>query len=199
MQPAAIVLAAGGSRRMDTGNKLLMPLGAGTIVAAVVDTVVAAGFDPVVAVTGYDEGAVRAALEGCQVQFAANPHWERGLSSSLRAGLAALPPEADGTLVALGDMPLLKVGTLRRLKETFEQAGGERIVYPAYEGRQGNPVLFPRRLFPALLALEGDLGGKQIMQTDKEEALALAVDSQEVLMDCDTDDDYHTILGILKD
>ena len=200
MKIGAIILAAGGSSRMDNGNKLLMTIDGKPMIASVVDTIAPGGFRPVVVVSGYDETALHQALAGRQVQFVSNTHWEQGLSSSLRAGIAALPPETRGVAIMLGDMPLLKVATLQALKDCFEAQGGEKIVYPTYRGQQGNPVFFPRRLFPELLALQGDMGARKLLrQMDIEDTIPVPVGTSEVLEDCDTDDDYTHILALLED
>lgn len=185
---------------MDSGNKLLMTIDGKPMIAAVVDTIAAGDFRPVVVVSGYDETALRQALAGRQVQFVSNAHWEQGLSSSLRAGIAALPKGTRGAAIMLGDMPLLQVATLEALKDCFKAQGGEKIVYPTYHGQQGNPVFFPRRLFPELRALQGDMGARKLLRDlDINDAVAVPVATHEVLEDCDTDDDYTHILALLED
>ena len=100
----------------------------------------------------------------------------------------------------LGDMPLLQVATLQALKDCFEAQGCEKIVYPTYQGRQGNPVFFPRSLFPELRALQGDMGARKLLRhMDTDDAIPVAVETSEVLEDCDTDDDYTHILALLED
>lgn len=185
---------------MDNGNKLLMTIDGKPMIASVVDTIAAGGFGSVVVVCGYDETALRQALAGRQVQFVSNAHWEQGLSSSVRAGIAALPPGIRGAAIMLGDMPLLQVATLQALKDCFEAQGCEKIVYPTYQGRQGNPVFFPRSLFPELRALQGDMGARKLLRhMDTDEAISVPVATSEVLEDCDTDDDYTHILALLED
>lgn len=199
MNVSAIILAAGGSSRMDNGNKLLMTIDGKPMIASVVDTIAAGGFRPVVVVSGYDETAVRQALAGRPVQFVSNAHWEQGLSSSLRIGIGALPKGIKGAAIMLGDMPLLQVATLQALKDRFEAQGGEKIVYPTHKGQQGNPVFFPRRLFPELLALQGDMGARKLLRhMDTDDAIPVPVATSEVLEDCDTDDDYTHILARLE-
>ena len=200
MKVGALVLAAGASTRMQGANKLLLPVNGLPMIAAVCDAVLAAGYDPVIVVTGHDETLIRAALIGKSITFAHNPDWKAGMSGSIRTGLAALPPAADGVLIALADMPRVGPPLLRTLMDRFErQGGGNRIVYPEYGGQQGNPVLFPREHFPEIAALSGDRGAKAVLQSHRGAALAVAVDTPDVILDCDSEADYLKLMGSRKE
>lgn len=169
------------------------------MIAAVADHVAKAGFSPLVVVVGHDEQAVRKALQGRKVRFVSNPDWRLGLAGSLQAGIAALPAAVDGALIVLGDMPLVRAATLQALNASFTAAGGNKIVYPTHEGRQGNPVLFPARVFDDLLHLQGDRGAKGLLKTYAPDTVAVPVPSREVLLDCDTEEDYTRILALLAE
>ncbi len=196
MGVAAIILAAGGSSRMQGANKLHLPVNGLPMIAAVVDAVLEADCDPAVVVTGHEAAGLRTVLAGRQVQFAHNPDWKAGMSGSMRAGLAALPAEAAGALIVLGDMPLVRAATLKLLVGTFLGEGaGERPVYPTYEGQQGNPVLFPRKYFGEMAAISGDRGAKAVLRAHLEESLAVAVESAAVVRDFDSQQDY---LGLTR-
>ncbi|UCH62026.1 MAG: nucleotidyltransferase family protein [Fidelibacterota bacterium] len=198
MVVAAVILAAGESTRMP-GNKLLLPIGGQPMIAGAVDAATKAGCSPIIVVAGYNERAIHQALKGREVQFVSNPSWELGLAGSLRIGIAALPDTVDGALIMLGDMPLVKATTIQTLKTAFSANGGKRIVYPAYEGRQGNPVLFPARFFEELLKLQGDRGAKALLQKYTTDTVAVPVASGEVLLDCDTEADYTRALSLLEE
>ena len=169
------------------------------MIAGVVDAATEAGCSPVVVVAGFDEPAIRKALEGRKVHFVSNPGWELGLAGSLRAGISALPGAVDGALIMLGDMPLVKASTLQALKTSFIAGGSERIVYPTWEGQQGNPVLFPARFFDDLLNLQGDRGAKALLKKHAADTVAVPVKSREVLLDCDSEEDYASILSLLEE
>lgn len=182
---AAVVLAAGRSTRMGGRNKLLAPLDGRPVVARVVDAALASRAAPVVVVTGHEAPGVVAALAGRDVVFAHNPEHAQGLSTSLRAGLAALPPGTDGALVCLGDMPWLAPAHLDRLIDAFTAA--QPVCVPARpDGRPGNPVLWPARHFAALRALDGDTGGRALLQRFANEVLTVAVDDAAIYRDVDT-------------
>ncbi len=187
---AAVILAAGGSTRMSGGHKLLLPLQGRPMIATVVDQVLAADLRPVVVVTGFNGPAIIEALGGRPVQLVANDRWRQGLASSLKCGLKALPAETRGALLVLADMPLVSAKTLQALKEQFTRQGSDDIVYPAHRGRQGIPVLLPRRFFNEIRALKGDRGAQGILHRHAAESIALPVESRAVLVDCDTDQDY---------
>lgn len=102
----ALVLAAGRSSRMGGAHKLLEELAGKPMVRHAVEAALASSAAPVVVVTGYRADDVAAALDGLDVIFAHNRDYAEGLSTSLAAGLAALPAEADAAIVCLGDMPV---------------------------------------------------------------------------------------------
>jgi molybdenum cofactor cytidylyltransferase len=191
---AALVLAAGLSRRMGGANKLLAPFEGAPLIARVVDTALASPARPVCVVTGHDAGALRAALSGREVVFAHNPAPEAGLASSLRAGLAALPAGLDGVLVCLGDMPWVRPAHLAALLAAF--AAPERpICVPRFEGRRGNPVLWPARHFGAMAALAGDAGARGLLDAHAAEVCYVPVADAGVTRDVDTPADLPAARG----
>ena len=190
MKVSALVLAAGGSSRMRGANKLLLPIDGLPMITAVSAAVLNAGCQPTIVITGFDPTALRAALQGVNVQFAHNPRWQTGMSSSIKVGLAALPDDADGVLIALADMPLVSVATLQKLLAGFAAGGGRKIVYPVFDGTQGNPVLFPGKYFQEIAALTGDRGAKAVLNQHGDDATAVAVATRDVILDCDEQEDY---------
>jgi molybdenum cofactor cytidylyltransferase len=188
---AAVVLAAGGSARMGQPKQLL-PVGGQPMVRRVAEAACGAGLGQVVVVVGAHAGAVRDALAGLLVEVVANEDWAMGMSSSLRAGLRALRPEIEAALLVLGDQPALTSGLLAALVTHFHETGAP-IVAPVYAGRRGNPVLFHRSLFAELLAVEGDQGGRALLDRHREKVELLAVDDPAVVLDIDTRHDYAQI------
>lgn len=192
---AAIVLAAGLSRRMGQA-KLLMPVGGRAIIRYVVESVLAGGVDSVWVVTGPDVEPIEAALAGFEVQIVVNPAPEEGQAGSVRTGIAALPPSVDAVLVALGDQPSLAPSIIPALLAA-RRASPKLIVAPRYRDGQGNPVLFKREIFPELLRLTGDQGARPIIQ--KEPARVEWVDLDLPMPpDVDTPDDYERIRANLR-
>jgi molybdenum cofactor cytidylyltransferase len=186
---SAVVLAAGGSRRLGR-LKQLLPWGGQTMIEHVVDTVLASTVDEVVVVLGCQAEAVQQALAGRPVRGVVNATWDEGLATSLHAGLAAVSPQAEAALFVLGDQPRLTAQTINRLLAHY-RATRRSVVVPVYMGQRGNPVLFARPLFPELLALQGDVGGRVLLEKQGADVAEVDVGSDEILLDVDTLEDYE--------
>lgn len=184
---AAIVVAAGASRRFGADNKLLARFNDRPLVRCVAEATLAAGLADVVVVTGCDAPLIEDALTALPVRFVPNETWESGLGSSVAAGVGALGEEIEGAFVVPADMPLLTADLLLRLASVFDAHGGQRIIYPATpDGAQRSPVLWPRSFFPRLKSLAGAQGAKPLLQALKERCVAVPVDDVAILADVDT-------------
>jgi molybdenum cofactor cytidylyltransferase len=192
---AAIVLAAGQSRRMGS-NKLLADLGGLPMIRKSVEAVLASQARPVIVVTGHEAGQLRAALAGLDVIFIDNPDFAKGLSTSLRAGLAAVPESADGTVVCLGDMPLVGGPQIDKLISAFSPAEHRTIIVPVHGGERGNPVLWGRQHFIRMAMLEGDRGARQLIDASPDEVTEVAMRSDTVLADFDTPESLARLKSI---
>ena len=190
---AAVVLAGGRSERMGPVNKLLTVLGDTPMVARVADQVLSSRARPLVVVTGHDGAAVREALGMRPVLIAINPDFAAGMSTSLRAGVAALPDDIEAVLICLGDMPLVGPAVLDRLIDAFDPVRGQTICVPVADGRPGNPVLFGRKHFAALACLTGDTGARAIVRGQPEAVVEVTFDDSSVLMDVDQPEDIKSI------
>jgi molybdenum cofactor cytidylyltransferase len=183
---AAVILAAGRSTRMGGPNKLLAEIGGRPLVRIAAEQALASRAGPVVVVTGHQHEAVEAALAGLEVERVNNPNFADGLSTSLRTGLAALPADIDAAVVCLGDMPQVSAGLLDRLIAAFDPERGALIVIPTIEGKRGNPVVWSRRFFPELMALEGDVGARNLIGRYAEAVAEVPLTDRAVLVDVDT-------------
>jgi molybdenum cofactor cytidylyltransferase len=183
---AALMLAAGQSRRMGGPNKLLALVEGKQMVVHAVDALLASRADPVVVVTGHDQEKVQAAIGKRKVLWCHNPDYAEGLSTSLRAGLAALPEDAEGVLVALGDMPRIRPEQINRLIAAFSPTEGRGICVPTVRGKRGNPVLFSTRFVPEMLQLGGDVGARHLIGEHAEEVVEIEMDDDAALLDIDT-------------
>lgn len=191
MTLGCVILAAGNAQRFGE-NKLLTLYDGRSLIRRAFEAVPAARLGPVAVVTQYDAVAALAGDYGFSV--VRNPAPERGVSSSVVLGTRAVGERCEGLLFLVADQPLLRRQTVERLLDRF-LADPTRIVVPAAEGRQGNPCVFPRALFPELLALSGDRGGKQIIRRRPELVTEVEVDGAE-LLDVDTLSDLQNILRL---
>ncbi|MEW6257260.1 MAG: molybdopterin-binding/glycosyltransferase family 2 protein [Pseudomonadota bacterium] len=183
---AAVVLAAGRGTRMPGANKLLETIGDTVVVRRVVEAAVAGGADPVLVVTGHERERVAASLTGLPVSVVENAAFAQGLSTSVAAGIRAVPDTCQGALLMLGDMPLVDGPLVQKLIAAFSPAEGRLVVVPLAEGRRGNPVLWSRRFFPALSALEGDMGARALLAAHPEAVMEVETSGPGATLDVDT-------------
>ena len=182
----AIILAAGRSTRMGGPNKLLAELGGKKLVRIVTEQALASRASGVIVVTGHQAAEVEKSLQGLKVKFVRNPDFAAGLASSVKSGIAAVPDNADGAVVCLGDMPLIDAHLIDRLIEAFAPDRGNLIVVPVSDGRRGNPVLWSRRFFNELMTLDGDIGARHLIAKHSEAVAEVAVEGHGAFLDIDT-------------
>ncbi|MGB3448336.1 MAG: molybdopterin-binding/glycosyltransferase family 2 protein [Xanthobacteraceae bacterium] len=183
---AAVVLAAGRSTRMGGPNKMLAELGGKPLVRMVAEQALASKASPVIVVTGHQADEVEKALKGLNVTFVRNPDFASGLASSVKTGIGAVPTDAAGAMVCLGDMPLIDARLIDKLIGAFSPERGSLIVVPTCDGRRGNPVLWSRRFFGELMGLSGDIGGRHLVDHHSEAVVEVPVDGDGAFLDIDT-------------
>ena len=188
---AGIILAAGASQRMGQPKPLLLWRGK-PFICHVARTALDAGLAPVVIVIGAHADEVRSALADLPVEIVYNPNWAEGQSTSVQAGLQALPPETTAAIFLLADQPRIPVELVRALMARHAQTQPP-IVAPMIEGRRGNPVLFDYSVFPDLMSLQGDAGGRLIFS--RYPAAHVPWHDPNLLLDVDTLEDYERLLS----
>ena len=201
----AIVPAAGSSRRMGR-PKLLLPWAATTVLGAVVAALRGAGVEAPLLVLGpaSDGAAVAGAAEAeplhawaaaANLRIAENPHPERGMLSSILAGLDALgggeelARRGEVLLVCPADLPALRASTVRALLAAMQTAGAP-LALPRHRGRHGHPLAIAPHLIPAIAHLDPAIGLRQLRDRHAAELLALDVDDPGCVADVDTPADY---------
>jgi molybdenum cofactor cytidylyltransferase len=191
---AAVVLAAGRSRRMAPHNKLLVADRTGkAMIARVVDNVLSSNARPILVVTGHQAEQIQHALGGRPVRYVHAADYAEGLSASLKAGIAAVPEECAVALVCLGDMPLVTGRMIDRLLSSYDPDEGRLIVLPTFRGKQGNPMLWDRRFFPEILQITGDSGARFLLSKHIEVVAEVEMADDAVLRDFDTTDSLATL------
>lgn len=192
----ALLLAAGGSGRFG-GNKLTVSFRGEPLVRAAARIALASPAEHVLAIVGHEAAAVSEALSplvGDRLSVVENPDWQAGLSSSLKAGLRALPPSAERVIIFLGDMPLVDVRLARELLALLENASA---VLPTWCGKPAHPVVLRADAIPALMALDGDRGARETLARLPGTRLA-EIGSEETTKDVDTADDLSRLAAIFE-
>lgn len=186
---AGLLLAAGGARRFGS-QKLIEPLD-GTPLVRQAATRLASAVDATYVVVGNEASQVETALVDLAVTVVRNEAWSEGLSASLRAGVAALPNDAEAVIVALGDQPLMGVHAVRAVIERWRETG-KPIVVTRYDGTRGHPILFAQSMWPMLADLRGDTGARDLIERSRSHVAFVDVDSP-VPPDVDTTADLERL------
>jgi molybdenum cofactor cytidylyltransferase len=195
-QVSAVVLAAGRSTRMGGPNKLLAELNGQKLVRIVTEQALASKARDVIVVTGHQAELVEKALAGLNVTFVRNPDFAGGLASSVKAGISAVPAQADGAVICLGDMPMISAGLIDHLIEAFAPDRGNLIAVPVSDGRRGNPVLWSRRFFNELMTLDGDIGARHLIAKHNEAVAEVPVEGDGAFLDIDTPQALEAARGV---
>jgi CTP:molybdopterin cytidylyltransferase MocA len=192
---AAVVLAAGSGSRFGPGTpKVVAPLAGVPILQRVLQALRQPPVGRVVVVLGYAADQVRAAVDLTGVDVVINPLHASGQASSVAAGLAALPVEAEAAVIAMGDQPGITPGVVAALVAGYRKAL-RPIVVPTYGGERGTPVLLARPVFGPMAALEGDVGARAIMERHPRWVHEVAADGLADPRDVDTPEDLRVLAG----
>ncbi|HHW06031.1 MAG TPA: nucleotidyltransferase family protein [Clostridia bacterium] len=188
---ATLILAAGRGERMGR-LKQLLPWGRNVLLGQTISIYRQAGAGPVLVVVGHAKERIMAQLAGLDVIWVENKAYGQGMSSSLKAGVQALPEEAEAVLLALGDMPLIKTETVRHITRVFYERRSS-IIVPTFQGRSGHPVLMAKELFPRLLNVSADVGARQVIRDNPHLVCYLPVEDPGILIDVDEPEAYEKL------
>ena len=192
---SAVVLAAGRAERMGE-QKLFLPLGGKPLLQWVLESALASALDEIICVAR-DLGPVRRQINLADERlfWLLNYAADRGLSTSVIAGLWAANPESDGVMFLVGDQPLIRKELINSLIERFAD-NSSLIVAPKFNGEARNPVLFRRELFPDLLKLTGDRGGRALLEKHRKMTTLVEWQDELPFLDIDLPEDYERIKGL---
>ncbi len=193
---AAIVLAAGESKRMGEENKLLLPYHDKAMIAHVVDTIAASTADIVIVVTGHEHEAIEAALQQKDIVVTHNPDYPEGMSTTIHRGVLKAPPESRGFMICLSDLPRITTADYNLLLQSFAEAlagNPQAIIVPAFQGQRGNPVLFSASYREAILSNRGVVGCRGIVKQNPTHVTRIEMPGDGILKDIDSPDDYRSI------
>jgi molybdenum cofactor cytidylyltransferase len=193
----AVLPAAGSSRRMGR-PKLLLPWRGAPLVAGVVAALRQGGVDAIVLVTAAGDEELRTWARGAGLTVAINPEPDRGMLSSLQAGIAALggavelARRGETLLVSPADLPNLRAETVAALLGRMAETGAP-IAVPVHRGRRGHPLAIAPALIPEIDGLDPEVGLRQLRDRHAAELLELAVDDAGVIEDVDTPEEYERL------
>jgi molybdenum cofactor cytidylyltransferase len=186
---AAIVLSGGKSERMGSAKALLQYRGR-SFLLTILDAIESARLEPVIVVAGHHYELIARTFPNQRVIF--NADYEQGMSTSVKAGIRALPADVDGAALFLVDHPLIDRETIDALAA---QAAPGRIVVPVFEGRRGHPVIFAADLFGEILGLPPDQGLNKVVKRNRDRVVEVIVGNSGILRDIDTPEQFAKLLG----
>jgi molybdenum cofactor cytidylyltransferase len=192
---AGIILAAGESSRIGQPKQLLQWRGQ-PLIRHVVLSAKQSGLDEIIVVVGSCAAEVSSVLSDLPLRIVMNPGWTEGVSTSIRAGLASLRGEFGAVIFFQADQPQIPVDLIHELVQVHQKSLSA-IVAPQIQGQRGNPVLFDRRVFPELMKLQGDKGGRMLFTNFPVEMVSWP--DEKLLLDIDTMSDYQNFLNVYSD
>lgn len=187
---SAILLAAGESKRMGR-LKQLLPLGKTSVVEQAIDNLLNSEVIEVIVVVGYRAEEIIKKIATKPVKIALNPIYQRGMSTSIIAGLNLVNARARAIMLALADQPFIDSQTINRLIDEFCNHN-KGIAIPTYQSQRGHPIIFAIKYKQELSGLKGDIGGRQIIERHPDDILEVAVTSPGINIDIDTTEDYNS-------
>jgi molybdenum cofactor cytidylyltransferase len=187
----AIVLAAGMSTRMGQAKVLLPWSDRRTIIEHIIDQLVLSRIPQITVVTGHQAEDVQRCVERYAVNVVHNAEYRTGeMLSSLKSGLKVMPSHISAALIVLGDQPRLQPKVVGQILAAYSEGAGE-IVAPSYQMRRGHPILIDRRYWAEILALPDGSAPRDLLERYKNRIAYVTVDTDSVIRDVDTPDDYQ--------
>jgi len=199
-QTAGIILAGGSSTRFGRPKQLLKLKGK-YLLDYVLSAALASELNHIVLVLGHDHQNILQALETRtthkRLQVVINHRYLEGQSRSLQAGLQKIRQVFPAVMFLLGDQPLLNSNTIDHLLERFRHSAKD-ICVPVFKGKRGNPTIFNRVLYDQLMAIEGDIGARDIIQANPERVLYIELDDPLCFFDIDSQKDFEKLQALLE-
>ena len=184
---AAIVLAAGRSRRMGQ-FKPLLPFGDRAVIDHCIDNLRRGGVESIVVVVGHRAADLQNHLQTANVVFAVNPDPDSEMSDSVAHGVSQIPPSTKAILITPVDHPAVPAEVVACIIERWQQGAG--LVVPTWAGRGGHPVLVDSAFRDELLGLDPARGLRGLFESHPGQVTRLSVESSFIARDMDTWDDY---------
>ncbi|MEP3197849.1 MAG: molybdopterin-binding/glycosyltransferase family 2 protein [Lentilitoribacter sp.] len=183
---AAIVLAAGSSRRMGNDDKLFRQIKGQSLLRRSVTQISSADISTTFVVVRKITQAHHNELNGLNVQLVEAPEASLGMSASMRAGILAAGPNVKAYLICLADMPDITNDHINAIIKAHDPVIDRNIVRPmTASGEYGHPVLFDGKYYEDMTSIEGDTGAKSVVQSAKDQVYDIEMDGA-ITIDLDT-------------
>ena len=188
---SAILLAAGRSRRMNGKNKLVKEIQGVPLIKRSVENILSSSIDELIVVVGYQKEIVEKIIHKHEkVKFVFNKNYEIGMASSIKMGLNSISKNTEFFFICLGDMPMINSDIYNQLIKFKNQ---KDIIVPTYNNIQGNPVLFNKSMKEKIMSIEGDVGAKKIIESNKDKVLNIKISDKNITKDFDIKKNFINI------
>lgn len=189
---AAIVIAAGESRRYEAGIKQLVSWHGKPLIAYILSIIIKSGLSPIFVITGAHSHQIRNSIKEFPVKIIQNSEWKKGKGTSISLGIKALPSECLAAMIFVTDQPFLSLDVINKIRLEYSKENKKSIIAPFYQGIQANPVLFTKKVFPHLANLKKEQGGKDLMRYFSVSKIRWL--DKRILLDIDTVKNYEDAL-----
>ena len=187
---AAILLAAGQSKRMIDENKLSKKFQNTPLINHSIKNILSSHIDELIIVVGYQKEIIENLIEkNNKIKIIFNKNFKTGMASSIKVGLSLLSKKTEAFFICLGDMPMINKKIYNQL---ISYKNKKDIIVPTYNGIQGNPVLFPKFMKPSIMSISGDVGAKKILEQNKEKILKVKIDDINITRGFNTKNDFNS-------
>jgi len=187
-----IILASGFSRRIGE-EKLLLKVKSIPMLERVIRSSQSSQIEELILI--YQKDEIKEVAKKYSIKSVYNRHADEGQSAAVKLGVKFSHPDSDGFMFLVGDQPYLNSSTINKLIETFNREN-DTIVVPVYSNTRGNPVIFPSTLKEDLLRLEGDCGGRKIIESMRDRVKLVSIEESIEGTDIDTKEEYEKIQGL---
>ena len=186
---SAILLGAGQSKRMNGQNKLSKKIQEIPLIKHSVNNILDSLVDELIIVLGYQREIIEKLIDNNKkIKIVFNEKFESGMASSIKTGLNHLSEKTDAFFICLGDMPLVNKDIYNQIIQSRNNK--KEIFVPNYNGQQGNPILFSMCMKREIMRIQGDVGGKKILEQNQDKILNLSINNEVIISDFNTEDSF---------
>ena len=187
---SAILLAAGQSKRLKEGNKLIKLFKRKPLINHVLSSLITSEINKIIIVVGHENKKIKKiSLKSNKITFAVNSNYLKGISTSIKCGLKKISKKNIGFLIVQADMPLVSKRTINALCSAVKNRDKE-IFVPVYKRKIGNPLAFKYSMIESLKKIKGDRGAKKLIRSNKSKIQSVKMKSKSILIDFDQPKDF---------